>query len=208
MYQHYILTRMNLGIYNRADAGQWMRHRLGLFESYLLPSIMRQTNNNFRWILCFDERTPDEVICRYDYMDHVIIAYQQPKFVVPTLEPDAQWLITSRIDNDDFYFPEFVQTIQDRFEPYEHILDVDYYQWDNRKGKGGVYSSARKAANSPFITLIERWDNARGVCQRPHNLMPNYFAADKIGQVLAVQMITGYNVLNKIRGVYLPNVRL
>lgn len=191
---------MNLGIYARKDAERWMNTRMRMFEDYLLKSIQLQTCQNFTFVLCFDERTPDAIVSKYDYCDRIEIAFCQPKVYIPTLNPSAQWLITSRIDSDDFYFKDFVQTIQDNFTPHTQILDIDYFQWS----KGNVYGSGRTTANSPLITLIEPWENALGVYCHEHTYMPDYWPARKINENLAVQTIHSGNIINVVHGELLP----
>ena len=58
--KHYILTRFNLCGRNRDKSKQstltkeWLHHRIKLFETYCLPSIKQQTNQNFKWLILFD----------------------------------------------------------------------------------------------------------------------------------------------------------
>lgn len=185
-----------------------MDTRMKLFDRYLFPSMQHQTCRNFTWVLCFDEQTPDEIIARYDYCDNIEIAYCQPKDHVPAMSAEAPWIITSRIDNDDFYLPTFVEVIQQNFTPEAQILDIEYYQWDNRKGKGQVYTSGRYAPNSPFISLIEPWEKPISAYGHEHTRMPDYFPARKIDTPLAVQMIHEHNITNRIRGGLLTDVRI
>ncbi len=207
-FQHLIITRMNLGLYSRrANAEAWMKHRMGLFDRYLLPSVQKQTNQNFKFVLCFDERTPPEVVCRYDYLDNVVIAWESPMTWIKTITPEAQWLVTSRIDNDDYYLPEFVERVQAEVRQQDMLIDIDYYQQDGRKGKTGVFTSGRTSCTSPFMTLVERWDDPRGVYFKPHDMIYNFYPVRrKVTDILAVQICHEMCQLNRIRGTYLPNV--
>lgn len=53
--QHFILTRFNLLLWNKAKDGQmvrttkWLEHRFSLFENYCIPSIKNQTCQDFEW---------------------------------------------------------------------------------------------------------------------------------------------------------------
>ena len=159
-FKHYIITRMNVGIYDQPKSKQWMEHRIELFEKYTLPSILRQTNKNFTWVLCFDERTPNEVICKYDYLDNVEIFWDRPKYWMKTKPPETDWVITSRIDNDDYYYPNFVEDIQREFisRKMEMVIDIGFLILDEKTGN--VYDLEKPLYNSPFITLCEWWHTA------------------------------------------------
>ncbi len=197
-FEHYILTRMNLGIYKREDARSWMCKRMKLFDRYLFHSLTIQSCTNFKWVLCFDEKTPDKVISNYDYCDNIQITFTDPMEYVSSLQLDCKWILTSRIDNDDYYLPMFVEEIQKNFDFEEQIIDIDYYQWDMKSGN--FYTSGRSKPTSPFMTLAELTGNHRGVYQREHSVMPNFYPAKKILKPLAIQIIHGNNVCNKIKG--------
>ncbi|MEO6133407.1 MAG: glycosyltransferase [Saprospiraceae bacterium] len=65
-FTHYLVTRFNVPVegWNRDKSGQtvldesWMNHRLALFLSYCLPTIVGQTEKKFQWILYCDKNTP------------------------------------------------------------------------------------------------------------------------------------------------------
>lgn len=86
--QHFILTRFNLLLWDKAKDDRkvrtikWLEHRFSLFEKYCLPSVKNQTCQDFEWIVLFDSMTPD------NYKDRIVL-YQkectqfQPIFVEP-----------------------------------------------------------------------------------------------------------------------------
>lgn len=64
--QHFILTRFNLNLWhkdkndNEINRNEWLAYRLNLFETYCLPSVVAQTEQNFKWIILVDKETPKE----------------------------------------------------------------------------------------------------------------------------------------------------
>jgi len=51
-FRHYITTRFNVGLYGAEkridmDRDEWMQHRIGLFTTFALPSLMAQSCQNF-----------------------------------------------------------------------------------------------------------------------------------------------------------------
>lgn len=65
-FEHYILTRFNLPIFQpkldghkttSCDMG-YLSYRFDLFERYCMPSIVQQSCQNFKWLVLFDVNTP------------------------------------------------------------------------------------------------------------------------------------------------------
>lgn len=187
--RHVILTRYNLGLYDRPDAEEWMKHRMPLFEA-TRESVLNQ-EGEFEWILCMDERTPNrwlqDIICD----SRMAIMYEHPSQF-----RSEGWTITTRLDNDDIYRPGAVKAIQDKFTVMEMIIDLRYQQLYN----GELYTSERTSPNSPFLSLVE--NGAKRTCYaRPHSKMlqeyAGIFASD---EAHAVMVIHDNNLGNKIVG--------
>lgn len=116
-FEHYLLTKFNIGLYNdkkidkngrKINDDQWMEHRLKLFEKYCFPSIIKQTNQNFKWLVLFDRRTPKRYlndINRFKKYKHFIPFFGGwfDENIKKNLDPHAKYLITTRIDNDDAF---------------------------------------------------------------------------------------------------------
>lgn len=204
-FKHYILTRFNLGVYSEnnpyadtvGNPSVWMKHRTELFERYCLPSVLGQTNMNFTWIMAFDENTPYEYTRRYDYIENVKIVYEQPHIWLRREHRQAEWLITSRFDNDDIYSPEFVNMIQSAFDEKTEILDIDYRILHLKTKQ--LYHHKRRRCNSPFLSLSERWfPNICTAFGHPHTYMPDFYTGRRLDGILAYQVIHDKNVINKI----------
>lgn len=205
-FKHYILTRFNLGIYSfespylkviETPEG-WMRHRMQLFEQTALPSVMSQTCREFRWLIAFDPLTPEAVIRRYAKIEQVEVCHEQPHLHLRRQQPGAEWLITTRFDNDDILLPDFVATIQGEFRRQQEVIDVEYQKIEN-DNRTVRYPSMRPRPNSPFLTLVERWGvEPMTALGRPHTVIPDVYEARKLPEVLAYMVIHDRNVINKI----------
>ena len=193
-FKHVILTRYNLGLYDRDDAEEWMKHRMPLFER-TRESVLSQ-EGDFKWILSIDERTPFRWLADIITDPRMSILNEHPN----TYKPDG-WTITTRLDNDDIYLPGAIRAIQDSFVEEEMVVDLKYLQFAN----GELWTSGierdgwdRKRPNSPFLSLISKDKN----CYiRPHTKMINdfksKFASDN---VYAYMVIHDNNLGNKIVG--------
>jgi hypothetical protein len=202
-FKHYILTRFNIGLYSDnpykiADPAAWMRERIRLFNQYCLPSIKSQTCQDFTWILAFDGLTKLSIFNEIELPDNAITCVTQPHLYLRECVKEADWIITSRFDNDDYYEPDFVEVVQKSFRFEREVIDIDYKVVDEKTGK--FYTSNRWRANSPFLSLCEPWENIVTAMGHPHSEMPNYYPAEKLPGCHAVQVIHGGNVCNKIKG--------
>lgn len=182
-YKHYILTRYNLELYtsnpykvvNRDD---WMTKRVKLFKRYL-DSLSKQTNKDFTIILAFDSNTPDlyhtELIFLLDSTDlNYIVSYdKQPNVWLKENKPNTEWLITTRLDNDDEVKESFVDVIHKSFKAKEELIDVRGV----KMFKGKEYPYNRKDIGSPFITLIEPTEKCKSAMFKTHSIMPKYYSS-------------------------------
>ena len=65
MFYHFLITRFNLknpdwDVTKNNEAlldEKWMDERFELFSNYCLPSVINQTNKNFKWLVFFDTST-------------------------------------------------------------------------------------------------------------------------------------------------------
>src|ERR1700677_1263076 len=71
-FKHVVLTQyFTRSIEDPGDLGrrlgniaEWLENRLVLFKRYCLPSVMAQSNQDFTWLLYFDETTPEAYLRR------------------------------------------------------------------------------------------------------------------------------------------------
>ncbi|MFA5208586.1 MAG: glycosyltransferase [Candidatus Paceibacterota bacterium] len=208
-----------MDLYNNPDIPDkeaWMEHRVKLFEEYCLPAMYRQTNKNFIWLLSFSNLTPWKYIKRYIDIPFIQVICQYPRDYIYRLYSQGEikngdWLITSRLDNDDYYEDEFIENIQSKFSSQFLLIDTDGRQLEVSTGK--YYDTARWSPNSPFISLIEQvgtpWESpekpfydspVRTVYYCSHSNMLLHFPAVRIDEPLYVMVIHDRNCSNRIVG--------
>lgn len=206
MFQHFLLCRYNLGLYSEnpysiSDPDTWMQARTPLFQR-LLGSLAIQTSQEFTFLVAIDPLTP--ALLRRAIEDALgqsgvpaQILDQAPMEWLWKREPGADYLITSRIDNDDQYLPGFVQTIQKEFSPGTEVLDVHGVQCDGHE----YFTSKRPQPNSPFLSLVEPWHDVKTAHFENHNRMNELFPARFAGSgYLYIQHIHETNVRNRVTG--------
>lgn len=176
MYKHFLITRFNL----RFDAWEttkndeavlsnaWLQHRFELFESFCLPSVMNQTNQNFVWYIFFNTDTPSEYIERinclsgkYNRIKPIFIDGYSCFYTSLLANIDAdvsendKYIITSRLDNDDAIHMNYINAIQNCFAMQKScVVDiVNGYQLILEEGNNIVGMINGKF--NPFVSLIE-----------------------------------------------------
>ena len=192
--KHFIATRFNLKIeeWNTAKDGsvvlteKWLEERFNLFEKYCFPSVANQSIKNFYWLIFFDVSTPDIFKKRIEkytndfqnfkviYIDGIkSLKYSFKQIIMESLEEDDDFIITSRLDNDDSIHHDFVYIIQNlAIKKHETIIDLRRgYQLDI---SSNIYEY-RNYYNkfNPFISLVESTSNFQTVFSRMHHEWKN-----------------------------------
>jgi len=206
MYKHFIFCRYNLELFNSnpykvSNPDQWMVERIPMFRR-LLRSLKYQTNKDYTFVVGMDKNTPREHLYMVaktleEFDINYVVVFGDPRTHIAEQSEFVEWIITSRIDNDDEYRPEFVEAIQSNFQEKTELLDVIGVQHDGKR----FYTSGRPTPNSPFITLIEKWDKPKTVLHRPHSIMNGeYLARYASLDPLTIQHIHTSNAANRIIG--------
>lgn len=224
-FNHFILTRFNVKVaYSKSGIGldpEWLNHRFKLFEKFCYPSVRAQLNQDFKWIVYFDGQTPQvfkDKIKQYSKWQNFIPVYVDNEFtnqvnksiLLNNLPAGVEYLITTRLDNDDAISKDFIQIIQNNFhEQNSEFINLAYgYVWKDSK----LYSF--KYPNNPFISLIERI-NKFTVDEFKTVLCKEHTQLSSIGQIKQIktqpawlQVVHERNVSNRIRGIRQPMKKL
>ena len=220
---HYLVTPWNV---DRFDL-DWLLERQTLFEKFTLPSVLSQTNQNFEWILMSDTRTPDsfkKVLDAYPatvvYGDFVDIkswssdrhktrfnrGVQLEYAVAPALKEyletkEADYVVTTRLDNDDAISTNHIDKIQKCVEQSWPQHDrfwlnlVRGYKWCG----GNVYPIG--ALQNPFISFVEPQGDLLTAYQCCHQQAPGSgypVVQIREGHPTWMQVIHGGNLMNRL----------
>lgn len=137
MFSHYLLTRFNvihkgLSQYALEQRGtvvqtdEWQKRRFDLFDRYCFPSVNRQSTKNFKWLVFFNAETPESYLKKIEEysllcpMFHPIFVNAETDEVqeaINFIKRDCccDYVITTRIDNDDMIHRDYMQLIQRSF---------------------------------------------------------------------------------------------
>lgn len=174
MFQHYILTRFNLRAKNwintkndeKVLTEEWLKDRFELFENFCFSSVKNQTNQNFKWLVFFDKKTPDVYKKKVEayqksytnFIPFFIDGMENflPEIIKNIKNLDSEkYIITSRLDNDDCIHEDYTEVIQNQFDQQEHQAVDIIHGYTLETGKCTRLGYLMKL-NNPFISLIEK----------------------------------------------------
>lgn len=186
MFKHFLITRFNL---RKSDwttskkniavlTDEWHQNRFDLFINFCFHSVASQTNKNFEWLVFFDVTTPSKykmIISDLelklknftpifiDGMDMFLPSIQQ---YVSNLDED--YIITSRLDNDDCIGKFYIEKIQKMFDK-QTFTAIDFIDGYTIQTHPSVKIGKRFDQYNPFISLIEKNQNPKTVWSIRHS---------------------------------------
>lgn len=214
-FEHFILTAFNVdcGLKNREQilSNEYLSQRFQLFKQFCFPSIFRQTNQNFKWLVFFDSETPDSFkneISHFADWTNFIPVYLTPvtnsryfwrETVKKYISPGSEFVITSNLDNDDSLSKDFVEIVQAQFQEQNFLFLNFPYGYMLREN--GLF--LREFLSSPFISLIEKVDDLL-TCRiiEHHDLFTLYQQGVPVLQIFTkpawLQVVHTTNVVNRM----------
>lgn len=222
-FTHLLLTRFNLDFspYTHTPYlcdDQWHQDRFKLFNRYCLPSVINQTIQNFEWIIFFNEEKRELYT---SFIRETEKALKNVRFLFVKPEEDhrqrlvryikknysSDYLITTRIDNDDCISSHFMESIQEKFMERRDAFDHEYVL---NAGTGYQYEVKfpfRKALikdykYSPFLSLFSKLkgcDEINTVLKHAHHRWEEYETSEEMpDHPYWTQIIHENNVSNRI----------
>lgn len=207
-FHHVLLTRFNVRVsYAPRPTHDWLHHRVTLFEKFCLPSVAEQTCQDFTWIICFDEESREffhDKLLEYRKYVKIIPLFFRGKFslykirrCLRSLVCGYDYMISTRLDNDDAICLEYVESIQNVFRPIDGLA-VNF-------PSGFVWHEGRafelQLFNNPFLSLIESTCSCRTVWCRNHPDLKDIVRVVQVNHQPAwLQVVHGRNVSNSVRG--------
>ena len=229
-FKHIVITRFNLVVKNKNDVisnvwtrdknnhliqtEKWLQTRFSLFELFCLPSILNQSNLNFVWMVYFDSNTPEkykEIVRNWEVTYKVFLAVYKDSYddFMNELSADIEkiseghnFIITTRLDNDDSLHKDAIDIIQKNFVPI-HNTPINLLVGHCISVKRNIIEVATlfKSEDGPFVSIIENKDNIATVYAIRHtDYVDNPAIIQVSDEPLWLQVIHENNMLNFTRG--------
>ena len=222
-FRHFIITRFNIPLGNAYSTDKsgcaidegWLKDRVYLFEKYCFPSILHQVCNDFYWLVFFDKESPlflmDKISRWRSECSQLVPIYvtdydefMRWSMVAAIAENSVgyDYVITTRLDNDDALLPDAVREIQKNFIPqHKTIIDIeDGYCYDATKN---VLCLMKKNKSNQFISLIEERSLVKTVFRHNHRQWIGVAEFIVVSCPLWLEVVHERNLYNNIGGVAL-----
>lgn len=221
--RYVILTRFNLQ-YKESTQNlsiEWLEERIQLFQTYTLPSIKAQKNQNFEWLILIDARTPDSI---YQRLQQIATSYRAIQLVqvnacgdealmeyyrqmAHQLGAGYDLLISTRLDSDDCLAEDFTDAITKNITlqtaPYAISFPIGLQYFSQQKWNFRItYPS------NHFLTIFEPGDAAQSALSYDHTRMSNYMPLimTQETQPMWTEIVHGGNIANNYSPTYKPKM--
>lgn len=212
-FDHVILTRFSAVLDPSSGPApqDWLDYRLAFFYDVCLPSVLTQTNRDFRWLVWFDDRCDEGF---RDQVDRLAAGAFEPVWThAPfgaTLRPEvarrsqAPRLLTTRLDSDDAIARDFVDAVQReaRAAGDVDVLAIDFPVGLQLDRAGRVY--ADHLQSNHFVSLLEHRGPRlpRTVFVDAHPKLRRHAPTRRVvGPPMWLEVLHGSNLSNEVRGV-------
>ena len=183
--------------------------RFDLFKRVCLPTVATQTSDDFTWLVFFDSRVDPEFVdvvrselAPYPHFEVVIVDRfddaARTEILGARLDPSIDWLLTTRLDNDDGLHRNFVARLQAEVRPGQREclnFPVGILYWKDR-------TYLYRHPSNAFISLSEPAQQFRTAACGPHLYIDRVAPIRQLDSAPAfIQVVHGDQVSNKPRGV-------
>jgi hypothetical protein len=181
---------------------------MDLFRRFTVPSVAAQSCLPNAWIVFFDEGTPQQTreefrelavklpLLRAEYCAEFSpqLARERTCHILP---PEAEWLLTTRLDNDDALHRRFVETLQSHVRP--GVREFINPTFGLILADGRLYRD--RDNSNPFISFSEPVSDCHTVLIDQHPLLARHGPVRQFSLPDAwLQVVHGGNIVNAVRG--------
>ena len=224
-FDHFVITRFNINQSvwkkdkNKVEVNtfEWLIDRYTIFKKYCLPSMQNQSIQNFKWLVYFDKNT-NTCFKQYntelhDQFPNFIPIYvtnfdefreQKNKDIETYRDKNKQYIITTRLDNDDCLHIDAIAIIQKHFKTKTMTIIDLRNGLCFKTGENNKLSIFNNLNSGPFISLVEKVNSSIAILTVYHQehakwLDRAHFIPINDGHYW-MQIIHERNVLNKMMG--------
>ncbi len=228
--KHFVITRFNL---QSADweltrqgekvlSTKWLEERFDLFSNYCLPSVENQSNSNFYWCVFFDRETPvkfrNKIDAISERMDNFVPFFIENlealnstciEFIESKIDNATNYIITTRLDNDDIIHKDFIDVIQNHYPLSENlVIDLQRGYQINMERGGNEIRKIHFPFNQ-FISFVERRDTQiKTVMNKQHQEWKRHENVFRyVDRELWIELIHSSNKWNDVRSKFKRNYR-
>ncbi|MGW8281548.1 glycosyltransferase (plasmid) [Sphingomonas aurantiaca] len=213
--RHVFLTRFNLATPGREARhrvrASWLEERFDLFERYCLPTMAAQTEQDFAWLIYFDDQTPDWARARIerargvrDFHPCYTALFDADGWARTTLhvvdDDRRDVLLTSNLDNDDGLAGDYVARVQAAARAAWTGRRIALNVTEGFVMQGNALYRHRHRFNA-FSNLLESHEAPKVVHAYSHMEIADHMPMVQVGGGGGwLQVVHNDNVSNRVRG--------
>lgn len=225
-FTHYVITRFNIPSSGwQHDKNNkivrdvaWYEKRIALFEQFTLPSMMNQISKDFVWLVYFDPNSPELLKEKIEQWksecanfkpcyseDYDKWQFQEMSDYIKADNPQSEYIITTRIDNDDAFRNTAIEEIQSAFVPRDNvIIDLPNGYCYNTNTS---FFSKNTFISGPFVSYIENGNKSHidTVYREGHPAWKGKAEFVSVKSRLWIQVIHDSNIANSQHGIICYN---
>lgn len=160
-FTHLIISKVNLRWLPQAEDEIWLKDRISLFNNILRPSIVGQTNKNFKFVTLWGYEPEGKIENEYQIKLNSKTSYALYLEMLPKLKEliDEDLVLTTRVDTDNALRYDFVENL------HKHITKTELpFYYDTNKMHMINLNTLQKRTwpainTSAFISVIETKSN-------------------------------------------------
>lgn len=211
MTKHIILTRLGIKWrYTETNLSweEWYKNSIYLMDTFCRPSLKNQSNQNFTLLTFVDKSVnyygdtlENEIILKVDKTNEMIGEINK---YLSNLK-DFDTVICTRLDRDDSLHYNFINIVQKELlgKEFEQYIDLKYVLTYDNNTKNTHQSNQYNIKTSPFVSTYEFIKNGKIRCipfAFTHTRVSQALPGKKLDELLALQVIHNYNLINKTHG--------
>jgi hypothetical protein len=186
--KYLILTRLAMESKKFEITNEWLDKRIKLYKDICYPSILNQTNQNFKWLIW---NTKDELSENYINelkeldTENIFHFFEErgkdyveltKEWIYEKLNLDTDVLITSRIDTDDAFSNDYVDTVYKCIDLTKRPFVLNFSSGFEYNTKTKRYTIRTKRDTNMFTTVISNYDRLyHTVLDEPHTKLSRKF---------------------------------
>lgn len=164
---------------------EWLKRRMVLFSHYTYPSVMSQTDQDFKWIGIVHRDSPEWFIAGFD---------KYPRISIELVETDVEVgnpnEVTVNLDSDDAIARQFVELAKQ----YSRDVPMCFVKGQKVRISSGIYIASN--AHRSSVNIIPAGDQT--VLDRSHGAWP-YIEPIRDLDPMWLQVIHHDNFANRLR---------
>lgn len=204
-FKHYVISRFCIYMPDKPQPSQeWLDYRLDLFKKFTYPSMVKQTNQNFEWLVLINREEQKQIFSSFLRCKPLLCEDRWVNTVRGYIKDNTKedWLISTRVDNDDALNVRYIAEVQRNFREKREV--INYRRGMCYNTETGKKTLRRLIETNMFLSTYENIRNKKfKTCYAGnHGHINQYFSIRSFENLPPMWLMVchGGNLLNRAVG--------